>query len=278
VKIISPLYEENGIFINECAEDISYPVGGSQVFASIEDTSFWFNHRNNCLNEVAKKNLPKGDDIIEIGGGNGFVSSMLQKSGYNVTMIEPDKEGVLKAQSRGVKNLICSSFDTLEIENDSVANVGLFDVLEHIQYDFDFLSSIFSKLKPGGNIILTVPAYSFLWSLEDKFDGHFRRYSLGEVKGLMEKTGFNIIYSSYFFSILPPLIFSFRTIPHRLSMLLNSNYQYLRKSETLLKEHGQDSFSLTKLFTPFWTIERALISRGFSIPFGGSIIMVGQKK
>ena len=96
-------------------------------------------------------------------------------------------------------------------------NVGLFDVLEHIEKDESFLKAIYNKMKKNGHLFLTVPAYNALWSNEDIQAGHFRRYTHTHIKNLFLKTGFKPVYSTYLFAALPLPIFLLRTLPSLVS-------------------------------------------------------------
>ena len=128
-----------------------------------------------------------------------------------------------------MKNIICTSLENLNVENVKVDAVGLFDVLEHIEDDVNFLSQIHQILNDNGLFILSVPAYNLLWSNEDKIAGHFRRYKKKELEILLKTSGFEILFSSYFFSILFLPIFLLRSIPSRL----------MKKSQSLKETKNQ---------------------------------------
>ena len=92
------------------------------------------------------------------------------------------------------------------------ASVGLFDVLEHIEDEAVALNLIHSLLEPSGRLFLTVPAYQFLYSSEDREAGHFRRYTIPRLHRVLANSNFRIEFSSYIFTPLPPLVFLSRTI------------------------------------------------------------------
>jgi hypothetical protein len=71
-----------------------------------------------------------------------------------------------------------------------------YDVLEHISNDSDFLSEISNRLEVNGTLTITVPAYNFLWSTEDEYAGHFRRYKLKELTAKLISNRFEIVFSS----------------------------------------------------------------------------------
>lgn len=198
----------NGIWYSNINTIISYPKEGNDSCFEIEENSFWFKHRNDCILELVKKYATK-PLFIDVGGGNGFTSLHLQKNNIETILLEPGS-GIYNAQSRGLTHLICSSFNDEIFNNNSIPNFGIFDVLEHIENDRIFLQDIFNKLESQGRVFITVPAYSFLWSNDDVEAGHYRRYTLKSLKKLLQDIGFKIEYESYFFSILIFPIFMFR--------------------------------------------------------------------
>ena len=93
---------EDGIWYASDTETISYPSDGNEACFSVEENSFWFRHRNNCIVSVVNSYPPanKGT-IFDIGGGNGFVSSRLANAGFDVALVEPGPTGAYYAKTRG---------------------------------------------------------------------------------------------------------------------------------------------------------------------------------
>ncbi|MBN2729579.1 MAG: hypothetical protein JXR53_10180, partial [Bacteroidales bacterium] len=141
------IYLKNDIWFSKKNSNISYPkVWNSNCF-QIELDSFWFNHRNNCIIEAVKLYSPN-ETFFDIGGGNGFVAKGLQENDIQCVLIEPGIEGALNAKERGLKNIICSTFEDAGIKTNTVKAIGLFDVVEHKEEDALFLKSIHSILIP----------------------------------------------------------------------------------------------------------------------------------
>ena len=69
------------------------------------------------------------------------------------------------------------TFEDFDFNLYNINGIGLFDVLEHIENDKEFLSKLLNKLKKGARIYITVPAHNFLWSEIDRHGGHFRRHN-----------------------------------------------------------------------------------------------------
>jgi hypothetical protein len=85
-----------------------------------------------------------------------------------------------------------------------VQGIGLFDVIEHIKNDADFIIDLKTKCLKNTFIYITVPAHNWLWSNSDDAAGHYRRYDETMIKSLALKCKLDFIWGSYFFSYLPP--------------------------------------------------------------------------
>ena len=265
------IYLKDGIWFSKGSRKISYPKEGNMNCYEIENDSFWFNHRNKCIIEAVVK-FSSNEIFIDIGGGNGYVAKGLENNNIQNILIEPGIEGALNAKKRGLRNIICSTFEDAGIKPNSCKSIGLFDVVEHIKDDKLFLESIYSILADQGLIYITVPAYNFLWSKEDVEAGHFRRYSIKKIRRLLNAVGFEIEYSSYIFSILPIPIFLFRTIPSFFGLHKNSNDLNKHK-----KEHSQEKGIITTILDKMSKKELNHIKHKKKIPFGGSCFIVARK-
>lgn len=264
----------NGIYMSDtvAAEKLSYSDEGSDTCFSVEDSSFWFQYRKVLLISLLKKyKISKERFFLDIGGGNGFMSYAVQEQGYNSVLIEPGINGVKNAKSRDVKQIIHSTIGSLKLNKDHIEAVGIFDVLEHIEDDKAFLSSISENLNKDGVLFIMVPAFKLLWSHADVEAFHFRRYRIKQVKKLLQQTGFAIDYSSYFFSFLFLPIFLFRTIPTMLGKEKNS----LEETE---KEHDKGSWVVAKILKLLERAEISLMMARLRVPFGTSALIVAKKK
>jgi len=266
------LVERDGILFAKKESEISYPKDGNETFFKIEESSFWFNHRNNCIVEAVKKYCPN-NHFFDIGGGNGFVAKGLEENGIQTVLIEPGVQGCLNAKKRNLKNIICSTFENASFPNNSIPTIGLFDVVEHIENDSDFLKSIHTLLKEDGHVFITVPAFKSLWSNEDVDAGHYRRYKLKDLEHKLKNAGFTIEYSTYIFSILPAPVFLFRTIPSKLGLYKKSNGNDKHKNA-----HKPKKGIIARVLNRIWKFELNRIRIGKKMPLGGSCFVVARKK
>jgi SAM-dependent methyltransferase len=255
---------ENGIFKREKKYLVSYPENGNDSCFQLEDSSFWFKHRNKIIVDQLNTENPTGL-VLDVGGGNGFVTLALQKIGLKSVLVEPNLTGCINAQNRGVKNIINGDLKDLENKNIKVDIICAFDVIEHIPDDQDFLNSCFELLENKGKVILAVPSFNFLWADEDNHAGHFRRYTKKGITETLNSNGFQIEYVSYFFSFLLIPILLIRTIPYKLK---------IRVTDKLKNGHMKSNW----LIDFFCKIEQILFSRRKFIPFGSSLFIIASKK
>jgi SAM-dependent methyltransferase len=213
-----------GVWNCRSVSPISYPEWGNEACFDVEDSSFWFRHRNACILEAMKQYPPSGP-FFDIGGGNGFVAKAMQDAGLEVVLVEPGAAGALNARRRGIQYVVCAKLEDGGFTAESLPAIGLFDVLEHMEDDQKFLEMIRAHLSARGRLYLTVPAYQALWSREDTDAGHHRRYSKRTLQELLGRVGFAIEFLTGFFQFLPPAIFALRVMPYRLGLATSVEVQ-----------------------------------------------------
>lgn len=265
--------DNNNIWFSQDDQNIAYPSDGNECCFAVEDNSFWFRHRNNCIVSVLKSYPPEDSGtIFDIGGGNGFVSSGITKAGFDVALVEPGRAGALNARKRGVKNVICATTDTAKFKQNSLPAVGLFDVIEHIEDDLAFLKSIRKLIKKGGRLYVSVPSYNFLWSGDDVLAGHFRRYTIGEISNVLKSAGFKVDFSSYIFRFLPIPIFLLRALPYKLGLA-----KIERISNTASRDHAAKGGAMANIFDSILRPEINNLNNRKAMSFGGSCLIVAKK-
>jgi hypothetical protein len=257
-----------GIYHASGKSKISYPEDQNSLCMQFEESSFWFIHRNNSIISMVKNSPPTGP-ILDVGGGNGFVSLGLIQSGFEAIVLEPGIEGAMNAKKRGITGVICSTYQDAGLRETSLDACAMFDVIEHIEDDTAFLKALHQDMKINGKLYLPVPAYSLLWSQVDKDAGHYRRYTRRTMTKLLKNCGFNVNYSTYIFSVLPIPIFLFRTIPS----LFGSKKNHSEIASTKKSEHTRKSSILSTI----WSFELSKLSAGSKIPFGGTLLVTATK-
>jgi SAM-dependent methyltransferase len=262
------LINKDGIWYAEKNTEISYPDEGNEDCFQVEDNSFWFRHRNNCIVEVLKKFPPK-KVFFDIGGGNGFVAKAVEDSGIETVLLEPGEKGCLNAKKRKINNIICSTIEDAGFADGSIPAIGVFDVVEHFEDDVKLLTTIHRYLEKDGLLYITVPAYKMLWSLDDDYAGHHNRYTISSLSQKLNKVGFDVQYATYIFSILPLPVFLFRTIPGKFKKD-KSQLDINKKSD----QHKNENPVVKKV----WDWELSRIKKNKTIPVGGSCLVVARKR
>lgn len=250
---------------------VSYPDDGNSVCFEMEDMSFWYQHRNECLVETMKANsFPK--EFLDIGGGNGITALAMQNAGYEVTLVEPYTAGIANARKRGIRSTIQSTLEEYAAQVSGTAPAaGFFDVMEHIEDDQTFLENINRLLTPDGRIMLTVPAFQSLWSENDVQLGHFRRYTLTQLSDLLAKAGFRVTYATYFFSLVWAPMWLARVLPEKFGIKKDNTPGKKRN------EHMAGRPTTARLLRRLLSWEVKAIRNKTKIPLGTSCLIVAQK-
>jgi SAM-dependent methyltransferase len=263
----------DGIWSTSVSAEISYPSGGNNACLAVEDKSFWFRHRNRCILEaVASVHSPQRGCILDVGAGNGFVARGLIEAGYEVVAVEPGQDGARNAKARGVSHVICATSDACGFTLGSIPAIGAFDVLEHMADDIQFLMHLRSLLNTNGVLILTVPAYSALWSIEDVEAGHFRRYSAASLRRALATAGFDVVFDTYFFRWLPLPIAVFRALPYRFGVQRSAS----SRSDVNVREHAAESPKTARIIEKILAGEIRNIRLRQRIGFGASLLAIAR--
>jgi SAM-dependent methyltransferase len=170
----------------------------------------WELARLNALKTILKNHIQYNRrlKILDIGCGDAFIVKNL----FGKSIVKSiDAVDINLSQSRirqlhaEVNNIFFhNNFNNVKKVHYNL--ILLLDILEHIKDDKQFLSEMVDKyLNNNGYILITVPAYNFLFSSHDKFMGHYRRYNLNELTSLITNAGLEKINSGYMFFTLIPI-------------------------------------------------------------------------
>ena len=175
--------------------------------AAHDSTHWWYRARRDILADFLTRegNLPKDARILEIGCGTGHNLPMLAQFG-TVEAIEIDPAAREIASQRLGKPVGAAPLPALTgVERGAYDLVAVLDVVEHIEDDVAALKAMAECLKPGGKILITVPAHQWLWSAHDTVNHHHRRYSKASLAKAIGAAGLTSRKLGYFNSLLFPL-------------------------------------------------------------------------
>lgn len=175
--------------------------------AAHDSTHWWYRARREILADYLTRygKLPGAARILEIGCGTGHNLPMLAAFGA-VEAIEIDPAARAIASERLGRPVGDAPLPALPgIERGAYDLVAVLDVVEHIEDDVAALAAMKSLLKPGGKILIAVPAHQWLWSAHDVVNHHHRRYSKATLRAAITAAGLKPARLSYFNSLLFPL-------------------------------------------------------------------------
>jgi SAM-dependent methyltransferase len=234
--------------------------------SKLEARNFWFKSRNKLIIWAIRKYFWYSASFLEIGCGTGFVISGIEKAfpTWEVQGSEVFTRGLEFASQRLRKGELFQMDARAIPFHEEFDVIGAFDVLEHISEDVHVLSELYRAAKHG--IILTVPQHPWLWSQADEYAHHVRRYRAIELKQKVESAGFKLLRMSSFVSILLPLMLISRLRQR------GSHEDFDPTSELDI------SSRLNLVLESALTVERQFIKRGICFPWGGSLLLVAQKR
>lgn len=200
--------------------------------------------------------------ILDFGCGPGNMRDLLPRRA-EVTSIEPSFDALWFCHSRGYDRLVQAVGESLPLEDEGFDLVVAIDVLEHIEDDVWVMQELYRVCAPGAFLVLTVPAFQFLWGEHDTRYGHKRRHTARSLKVKLERAGFSVTKLSY------------------IHMMFAIPLWLWRKAKAAVGAKGDDFISvpswLNRVLTFVVSVEGDLVRR-FDLPFGSSMICVARKQ
>ncbi len=182
--------------------------------AAHDSTHWWYRARRDILADYLTRygDLPGDARILEIGCGTGHNLPMLARFGA-VEAIEIDPAARTVAAERLGRPVGDAPLPALPgIERGAYDLVAVLDVVEHIEDDVAALAAMKTLLKPGGKILIAVPAHQWMWSAHDVVNHHHRRYSKTTLRHAIAAAGMKPEKLGYFNSLLFPLAAAARVL------------------------------------------------------------------
>jgi SAM-dependent methyltransferase len=229
---------------------------------------WWLAGKYRIIHDVLLRLLPAGGAtrLLDLGCGPGNMLDFLAGHG-TVFGSDFSADALRFCRGRRHERVFRADFHRLPLREKSFDVVTAIDVIEHLQDDTRAIAELFQIVRPGGHLVVTVPAFMSLWGDHDELYGHFRRYRRRELRTKLQAAGFQVRKLSYF----EPLFF----VPLWL----------FRKWKKLMPRKGglaqKDDFvatpgPLNAVLTEAIALERFAI-RHVSLPVGVTLLGVARR-
>ena len=172
------------------AAEPSFRAERLERLAAIEEEHFWFGPRLALVERLLDRHGPApGALVLDVGCGTGSLLDPLRRRGYRPLGLDVRPEGLASVRARDPDAwLVQAEADHLPLRDGSVDAVVALDVLEHVD-DRAVLAEVARVLRPGGLLVVSVPAYPWLWSRRDEDAGHLRRYGRPGLERVLADAG-----------------------------------------------------------------------------------------
>jgi SAM-dependent methyltransferase len=227
----------------------------------VEDLHWWYRGRRRVIAEaLGRMRLPADLAILDAGCGSGRNMVDLAEFG-RVTGLELADASVARARQRGVGEVVQGTLDAMPFDTACFDLAVTLDVIEHLEDDHRALAELRRVVRPGGHLLVTVPAYPRLWSQHDVVNHHFRRYTLGTLEAAARASGWRTVSSTHFNGLLLPA-----AVAHR-------GLQRLRPpADDTLSDLDRTPGRLNGLLEWPLLVEARVIATGRRIPAGLSLM------
>jgi SAM-dependent methyltransferase len=228
-----------------------------------ENRHWWYQGRRRVIERTIRGlSLPVQARILDAGCGSGRNMVELSRHG-TVTGVELSSTSVGLARERAAGNVIEGSVMDMPFDDGFFDLSVSLDVIEHLCDDVGALTELRRVTSPGGALLVTVPAYQWLWSGHDEVNHHHRRYSRSSLLAAAERAGWHCQRTTHFNSLLLPIAVALRALDR-------INPRTTKSSLDLWVPPAPFNWLLRQPLA----IEAAVIGRGGSIPVGLSLLAV----
>lgn len=218
----------------------------------------------NALKKYSRRNINE-TRLLDFGCGSGYFMGQLAEMGYWSFGLDNSAEAIQFGREQGIKNLAVAGSNRINFPSDYFDCVLLLDVLEHLENESPIIEEVERVLSPGGIVVITVPAFKFLWGVQDKVSHHYRRYRMPQLLDIVQRSGnFNVVFKSYFNTFLFAPIAAVR---------LFSRWLKIKGRQS---DFDINNKFLNWFFGKIFSLEIALLKR-IKYPFGVSIALVLKK-
>jgi len=229
----------------------------------VEDSHWWYRGRRRVLENVIQDlGMPPGARVLDAGCGSGRNMVELRRHG-EVTGVEVAQTSAALARARGAGEVFEGSLMEMPFAQDSFDLAVCLDVIEHLPDDVGALRELRRVLAPGGALLVTVPAYQWLWSGHDEINHHCRRYNRRMLLQAAQAAGWRPAVVTNFNSLLLPV-----------AIVLRALDRFNRRATESSLDLWVPPAPLNWLLQQPLNLEAAVIGHGGQIPAGLSLLAV----
>jgi SAM-dependent methyltransferase len=238
------------------------------AMVGVVDTHWWYRGRRRIVaGELERLDLTPGCQVLDAGCGAGQTLDDLAELGSVECAqgVDTSPEAVSAAQARGHLDVQVSDVESLPHDDGAFDLVTCLDVIEHTPDDRATFAELYRVTRPGGYLLVTVPAYQLLWSSHDVANNHYRRYRLSTLAAAASEAGWRLERRTYFNSFMLP--------PAALVRLARRSRAHANERSDLQLTPRR----LNPLLELPLRVEAALIRLGVRLPAGLSLLAVFAK-
>ena len=238
----------------------------------IEKSHWWFAGRRQILLSALDRLSISADRILDVGCGAGTNLDLLGERypGSALHGIDIELEPLRFCRSDRSVPVYQADVAALPFADAAFDLVAALDTLEHFEDDEGALRELSRVCKPDGTLLLTVPAFSFLWGNVDELGHHYRRYSRKQLLDKVTRAGFSVRFARFFNYLLFPPIAAVRLLARLAPKHASGDNETVRSDFDLVKSGPLNSF-LAKTFS----LEASFL--GLKLPFGVSLLCVAGR-
>jgi SAM-dependent methyltransferase len=230
---------------------------------AVDEHHWWYRGRRRVIRaQLDRLPVPPGARVLDAGCGSGRTLQELVDYG-EVHGVELNPEAAELARSRGHGEVLVGRLEELPFADGTFDLITCLDVIEHTPDDRVTLAELRRVTRPGGWLLVTVPAYQALWSLHDEANHHYRRYSRSMLRDAALSSGWTVMTMSSFNSVLLAPAAAVRVAQRRLGTH-NGYTNDLALGPAWLNDVLERPLAL----------EAEWLSRGRTLPFGLSLMGV----
>jgi SAM-dependent methyltransferase len=176
-----------------------------QQFYEIENDHWWFAARRKILIAYLRHRVDTSQrlKLLDVGCGTGAILAEASRY-FDAYGVDASPRAIEFSKKRGLTKLFVGNLGEYP-ESEQFDIITLLDVIEHIDDDLGVLKQAYARLNNNGHVLVTVPAYQWLWSSHDVVNHHKRRYTRQQLSVVVTDAGFHIDHVTYFNTLLFPI-------------------------------------------------------------------------